>query len=157
MFGNILDRYVTHLQNLIRTRFEGQSDHTGSREFGPAATYEDFIGWDDGYTLNRAILMTAPAVWSDTAGARVRPVVFVAVGSNSQPHFPYGTDPMVPPFAGGPSDPGSVPLDEAPHTAAGGLALALMARLGGENPRRWWNGWVSFTVTLPDEPPWIPA
>jgi hypothetical protein len=150
----ILDKYVTFLRDIIRARFEAQADHAGPREFGPAADYEDFIGWDDGYTLNRATLMTAPPVWSDAAGARVRPVVLIAIGSDSQPHNPHDKWPVVPPFVGGPSDPAGVTVGEA---SGGGLARALMARLGGANLRQWDNGWVSFTVTLPDEPPWVPG
>jgi hypothetical protein len=156
VIDGLLDRYAADLHHVIRTRFDAQADGAGPREFGPVGTWEDFIGWDDGYTLNRAVLMTAPAVWSDTARARVRPVVFIAIGSDSQPHFPYGTRPTVPPFVGGPTDPAGIPLDEAVHTEAGGWARALMTRLGGEHPLRWPDGWVSFTVTLPDEPPWIP-
>jgi hypothetical protein len=150
------EKAASFLQNMIREMFEAQSDRTGPREFDGVVEWEVFVGWDDGYQLTRITLMAAPAVWADSFGAWARPVVFIAVGSDAQPHPPYGTRPTVPRFPDRPEDSAGIPLDELPTTPAGGWARALIAHLGGQDARQWEHGWISFTVTLPDEPPWVP-
>ncbi|MDW5324991.1 hypothetical protein [Plantactinospora sp. KLBMP9567] len=149
------DRAASFLQNVIREMFEAQSDRTGPREFDGVVEWQLRIGWDDGEQLTRLVLTASQPVWSDSVGARVRPVVFVAVGSDAQPHPPYGRRPTVSRFQDRPADIPGVPLDELPATPAGGWARALIGRLGGAGARQWEDGWIGFTVTLPDEPPWI--
>jgi hypothetical protein len=149
------DKAASFLQSVIREMFEAQSDRTGPREFDGIVEWQLMISWDDGHQLTRLTLTAAPAVWSDSFGAKVRPVVFVAVGSDARPHPARGTHPTVPRFQDRPADIAGVPLDELPATPSGGWARALIARLGGEDACQWEHGWISFTVTLPDEPPWV--
>ncbi|MGX7672362.1 hypothetical protein [Plantactinospora sp. DSM 117369] len=150
------ERAASFLRNVIREMFEAQSDRTGPRAFDGVFEWQFMIGWDDGEQLTRLVVTASQSVWSDSFGAKVRPVVFVAVGSDAQPHPPHGRRPTVPRFEDRPADVDGVPVDELPATPTGSWARALIGRLGGAGARQWEHGWISFTVTLPDEPPWVP-
>jgi len=149
------EKAASFLQNVISGMFEAQADRTGPREFDGVMEWATWTGWDDGNQLTRLALTSAPAIWSDGVGAMVRPVVLVAVASDAQPHPPYGTRPTVPRFPGGPADAAGAPLAELPATPTGGWVGALMRRMGGKDARALGYGWIGFTVTLPDEPPWV--
>lgn len=149
------EKAASFLQNVIREMFEAQADRTGPRNFDGVMEWETWIGWDDGYQLTRLALTSAPAIWSESFGAMVRPVVLVAVASDAQPHPPYGTRPTVPRFPGRPADDASTPLAELPATPTGAWVRALMARMDGKDARPLSHGWIGFTVTLPDEAPWV--
>jgi hypothetical protein len=150
------EKAASFLQNVIREMFEAQADRSGAREFDGVMEWETWIGWDDGYQLTRLALASAPAIWSDSFGAMVRPVVLVAVASDVQPHPPYGARPSVPRFPGQPADDAYTSLDELPATPTGVWARALMQRMNGKDARQLGHGWIGFTLTLPDAPPWVP-
>ncbi|GAA4459518.1 hypothetical protein [Phytohabitans houttuyneae] len=143
------------LENVIRQMFEAQSDRNGPREFQGILEWEITTGWDDGDQLTRLAVIPALAEWSDSYGGRVRPKVFVAVGSDAQPHNPHGVRPTVPRFLDQPPGTAAIQLDSLPTTPTGVWAGALMTRLRGEQAEQFANGWIGFTVTLPDEPPWV--
>lgn len=149
------DKAASFLESVIRQMFEVQSDSGGAREFKGILEWEITTGWDDGDQLTRLTVIPGLPEWSDSYGGGVRPKVFVAVGSDAQPHSHHGRRPEVPRFLDQPAGSSSVQLDSLPNTPTGVWARVLMARLGGEQAEQFGNGWIGFTVTLPDEPPWV--
>lgn len=149
------DKAAAFLMTMIRGMFESQVDLSGPRQFAGTIEWEITDGWDDGYGMWRIVVMPAVSVWSDAYRANVRPVVFVGVGFDSQPHNPHGTRPLVPRFEDQPSGSAPVPLDDLRGTNAGHWVGVIMNHLGGRDPHLYGNGWVGFDVTLPDEAPWV--
>lgn len=84
----------------------------------------------------------------------VRPAVFVGIGFAAQPHHPHGTRSSVPRFDEQPPGSAPVPLADLRGTDAGHWVGVIMRHLDGRDPHLYGNGWVGFSVILPDEAPW---
>lgn len=121
------DQVAAIVQGIVREVFEAQADRTGPRDFPGILEWAFRVGWDDGDELTRVTLMPGSAIWSERYGGTVRPVVFVAVGRDAQPHSPHGRPLDVPRFTDMPEDQRArrMPVPTAPATLAGSLAGAL--------------------------------
>jgi hypothetical protein len=84
----------------------------------------------------------------------VRPAVFVGIGFAAQPHHPHGMRSSVPRFDEQPPGSAPVPLADLRGTDAGHWVGVIMRNLDGRDPHLYGNGWVGFSVILPDEAPW---
>ncbi|GIE32786.1 hypothetical protein Ait01nite_058310 [Actinoplanes italicus] len=141
---------AAELLDRIRARFED-----GAGRFEGRIDWEIYEGWDDGDGLWRIIVLPEAPVWSETAGATVRPVVFVGVGFNAVAHNRDGLRPAVPRFEDQPAGFPPITLVDLKGTDAAYWVGVVMNILGGRDPRLFGNGWVGFDVTLPDEAPWV--
>ncbi|MCM4078887.1 hypothetical protein [Paractinoplanes hotanensis] len=142
MDGMFPDKAAAFIREVIRANLDVQTDVTGPRSFQGVVEWEFWIGWDDGNTLTRYLVM--PALSRQSA-------VFVAVASQSLPHMPGGRRPEVPPFEPVPKGDAGLPVDGQRL----GWAGPLRAELGGYETRQWGHGWIGFFVDLADESPWV--
>jgi hypothetical protein len=145
------------LMDAVRRAFEAQSAHPGPRFFEGVVEWEIAVGHDDSDERVRLTVLAGMSTWSERNGGRVRPTVRMVVDADVQPHPPQGRPPRVVRYDDLPSDPlrQAKPLETPPDRPAGRLADRLMRRYGGHDLQRDPNGSLSFTVTLPDEPPWV--